>query len=124
MVVPKIFLEGHGLEHRHPVLERSLLVGVPEELRVIEAGAQHAFVAVADQPVRVTISVEHGEKMRRQFAGSVLDRKVLLMIAHDGHQYFFRQREKLRIKVAQYRRGPLRQIHYRLEQDRKSTRLN
>ena len=45
-VAAQVFLEGDGLQHLHALAQRNFLVGLPEEARVVEAGAQHALVAV------------------------------------------------------------------------------
>ncbi len=96
--------------------QRTLLVGLPEEARVVEAGAQHALVAVADDARRIALGVEHGQKMRRQPAARVLHREIFLVVAHHGDQHFFRQLEEFAIEVAEDHRGPLRQIDDRVEQ--------
>src|SRR5262249_60883841 len=39
-------------QHLAALDQRDLLIGVPEELRVVEAGAQHTLIAMANAPVR------------------------------------------------------------------------
>ena len=97
VVAAQLLLEGDRLEHGHAVLEGELLVGVPEEARVVEAGAQDALIAVADDGFALGVGngVEHGEKVRREFAVRVLDGEVLLVVAHDGDQDFLGQGEEL-----------------------------
>src|SRR5271167_4522013 len=47
----EIFLKGDGLQHVHAPAQWNFLVSFPEESRVVEAGAQHALVTVANHPV-------------------------------------------------------------------------
>ena len=100
-VAAKVFLEGDRLQHLDAVAQRDLLIGVPEEARVVEAGAQHALVAVADQAVGIAVGVQHGEEVRQQLAVGVFEREVLLVIAHHRDQHFVGQREKFGIEAAQ-----------------------
>src|SRR5690349_9406704 len=92
------------------------LVGLPEETRIVETGSQHAFVTVTDQAFRIAIGIEHSQKMRKQFAGGVLDRKILLMIAHYRDQNLVGQSQKFRIEAAEDCGRPLRQVDYSIEQ--------
>ena len=115
-VAAQVFLESHGLQHVNAIAQRDFLIGVPEEAGIVEAGAQHAFVAVANQAVRISISVEHREKVRRQLSVGVFEREVLLVIAHDGDQNFGGQREKFGIEVAENYRGEFRKVDDGVEQ--------
>src|ERR1051326_9005383 len=67
-VAAEIFLKGHAAQHFYALRERNLLVGMPEELRIVEAGAQYALVAVADDAIAIAISVEDGEEVRHQLS--------------------------------------------------------
>src|SRR5205085_9513292 len=51
---------------------------------IIEAGAQDAFVAVANKAVRIAGSIQHRKEMRGQLA-SVFDGKVLLVVRSEEH---------------------------------------
>ena len=75
-----------------------LLVSLPEEAGVVEACPQHALVAVPDDAVGIAVGIQHGQKMRREVAPGIFDRKVLLVVAHDRDQNFFRQLEKFGIE--------------------------
>src|SRR5438067_1553735 len=95
VVAAQVLLECHALEHFYALLQFDLLVGLPEELGISEARAQYPFVAMSNEPVRVAISVQHREKMWREFSTGIFDGEILLMVAHHGDEHFFRQREKL-----------------------------
>ena len=116
VVAAQVFLEGHVLEPRDPLAQRMLLVGLPEEAGVVEAGPQHALVAVANEAVGIAVGVQHSQKVRRELALGVFDRKILLVVAHDRDQNFFRQLQKFGIEAAQDRRRPLGQIDHGVEQ--------
>ncbi len=115
-VAAQIFLEGHRLQHLHAIAQRNLLVGFPEEAGVVEAGAQHALVAVADEPVGIAVGVQHGEEVRQQLAARIFQREIFLVIAHYGHQHFIGKREKFGIEVAQDDRRKFREVDDRVEQ--------
>ncbi len=97
IVAAEFLLEGDRLEHGHAILEGELLIGVPEEARVVEAGAQDALIAVAHDGFAFGVGdgVEHGEEVGRELAVGVFHREVLLVIAHDGDEDFFGQGEEL-----------------------------
>ena len=76
-VAAEIFLEGHGLQHLHALAQRNLLVGLPEEARVVEAGAQYALIAMANQSIRIAVGVENRQKVRQQFAAGIFEREIL-----------------------------------------------
>ena len=78
------------------------LVGVPEETSIVEAGAQHTFIAMADGPIGVSICIQDGKKVGRQLALRVLDGEILLVVTHYRNQHFFRQRKIFPIKAAKY----------------------
>ena len=86
-VAAQVLLEGHDLQHFDAIAQRDLLVGVPEEARVVEAGTQDALVAVANQAVGIAVGIEHGEEVRQQVALGVFEREVLLVVAHHGDQH-------------------------------------
>ena len=101
VVAAEVLLEGHRLQHRHAIAQRDLLIGLPEKARIVEAGAQHALVAVANEAVGIAVGVEHGEEMRQQLAVGIFQREVFLVIAHDGDKNFVGEREEFGIEAAQ-----------------------
>ena len=101
-VAAQNFLEGHRLQHVHALAQRNPLVGFPEEARIVETGAQHALVAVANQSIGITVRVQNRQKMRQQFAAGVLQSEILLVVAHHRDQNLIGEREKLRIEVGQH----------------------
>jgi hypothetical protein len=118
VVAAQVLLEGHRLQHLAAIGQRNFLVGVPEETGVIEAGAEHAFVAEPDQ-IRsglVGLGIEDGKEVRRQFAGSVLDGEILLVVAHDGHQNLLGKRQEFGVEAAHQNRRPLGQVGDRVDQ--------
>ena len=46
--------------------ERLLLIDVPEEAGVVEAGAQDSFVAVPDQAFGIAVGIHDRDEMRRE----------------------------------------------------------
>src|ERR1700756_2802531 len=54
--------------------------------------------------------------MRSQLPARVINRKIFLMITHDRDQHFFRQLQKLRIKIPQDYRGKFGEIDDGVEQ--------
>ncbi len=118
VVAAEFLLEGDRLEHGHAILEGELLIGVPEEARIVEAGAQNALIAVAHDGFAFGIGhrVEHGEEVRREFAVGIFHGEVLLVIAHDGDQDFFGKGEKFAVEVAEDDRRRFGEIDDRVEQ--------
>ena len=118
VVAAQLLLESDGLEHGHAILKRELLIGVPEEAGVVEAGAQHALIAVAHNGFALGIGnrVEHSKKVRRELSVGILNREVLLVVAHHGDQNFFGQREKFAIEVAEDDRRSFGEIDDGIEQ--------
>ena len=57
------------------------LIGLPEEARVVESSSQHPFVTV-DQAFRITVRIQHSEKIRQQSALRILNGEIFLVIAH------------------------------------------
>ena len=58
------------------------LIGLPEEARVVESSSQHPFVTVPDQAFRITVRIQHSEKIRQQSALRILNGEIFLVIAH------------------------------------------
>jgi hypothetical protein len=86
----QVLLKSNRLEHLHSVVEWNPLVRVPEKARIVKSGAQHPFVSVPNQAFRAAGHIQHRQKMRCEFSGCVLNRKVLLVIAHHRDQNLFR----------------------------------
>ena len=118
IVTAELLLEGDRLEHGHAILERELLIGIPEEARVIEAGTQNALIAVAHDGFALGVGhrVEHGEEMGREFSAGVFHREVLLVVAHDGDQNLLGKSEKLAVKASEDDRRRFGEIDYGVEQ--------
>src|SRR5207245_324568 len=93
-----------------------LLIGLPEETRIIEPRAENPFIAMSDCALAIGIGIQHSQEMRRQLPARVLNRKIFLMITHDRDQHFFRQLQKLRIKIPQDYRGKFGEIDDGVEQ--------
>ena len=90
VVAAQVLLKRHVLEQFHPLAQGNFLICLPEKSRIVEAGPQHAFVAVTNYALGVAIGIQHREKVGGQFAARILHRKILLVIAHDRNQHFFR----------------------------------
>src|SRR6266576_2213555 len=78
-----------------------LLVGLPEESRVIKACPQHSLMAVTNDALRIAVGIQYRQKVRQQFVIAVFDCKIFLVIAHHRDQNFFRKREEFGIKAAE-----------------------
>ena len=103
-------VEHDPIELRDPAGERPLAVLVPEELRVPQARAQHALVACDHSPT-IVLGREIGDRdeARRQASFGVLERQVLLMMAHRRDQDFLRQRHEALVDPAKQGDRPLDQ---------------
>src|SRR4029077_18703310 len=103
VVSAQILLKGDMLQPLYPLAQRMFLVGLPEKTRVVEAGSQHALMPMPDDALGIAVSIQHREKMGKQFAISIFNREIFLMVTHDRDQYFLRQFQKFPVKAAQYR---------------------
>ena len=110
VVAAQIFLEGNVAQQLDALAQGLLLVGLPEKAGIVKAGAQNAFVAVADQSIGIAGRVEHREEMRQQLSVRIFDGKIFLVVAHHRDQHFFGQFEEFGIEAAQDRRRKLGQI--------------
>ena len=101
-VAAKIPLKGNGLECFQPLLQGELLVVVPKEAGIVEAGAQDALVAMTNDrsAFRIHFGIQHGQEMSSKGVLLVFDREILLVVTHHGDQNFFRQRQKFGLEVA------------------------
>ena len=117
-VAAQLLVEGHRLQHLHPVFQRSLLIHRPEEARVAEARPQHPLVPVPDHidAHLFRVRIQHRQKTGFQLSRGILHGKIFLVIPHYRHQHFFGQLQIFGIEVAQHHRRPLRQVRHRLQQ--------
>ena len=116
VITAEVFLEGNFFQPAGALPERVLLVYLPEETCVVEAGSQNALVAMPDDSVWIAIGVQHGEEVGQQPAICILDREIFLMVTHHRNQDFLGQFQKLAIKRSQYCRGPLCKVYHEFEQ--------
>ena len=93
-------LVGNVRELRQVVGEPTLLIRLPEKLRVRKARTQHSLVSRPHQPLRVFVEIYHREKIRCQPPAASFQRKIFLMVAHHRNQNLIRQRQKIRIEIA------------------------
>ena len=77
------------------------LVGLPEKSCVVEARSQNTLMAVTNDAVRITVSIQHRQKVRQQFVIAVFDCKIFLVITHHRDQNFFWKREVFGIEAAE-----------------------
>ena len=93
-----------------------LLVGLPEKSRVVEARPQHTFMPVANDPLRISIGIQHRQEVRLQFVISIFNRKIFLVIAHHCDQNFLRKAKEIRIEATEYSERKFRKIDHRIKQ--------
>src|SRR6185437_2168078 len=74
VITAQVLVESYLLQACHAVFERRLLIEIPEKARILETRPQHARIAVPDDgcAVLIGLSIQHGEKMRRQLAARIL----------------------------------------------------
>src|SRR5215469_14156812 len=70
----------------------------------------------ADESQRIAIGIKHGKKMREKLPFRSFERKILLVIAHDGDQHLFRQGKELGIKATDNHRREFGEVYYGIEQ--------
>ncbi len=92
-------LVGHPLQLWQIVGEPTFLIRLPEELRVGEARSKNAFVAGADQSLRVLVHIDDRQEVWRQFPILLFNCEILLVIAHDRHQNLVRQAQERRVET-------------------------
>ena len=59
------------LQIGHAIGQFLPLIDLPEKAGVVEARAEHAFVAQADQAIGIAADVHHGDETGGEFAGAV-----------------------------------------------------
>ena len=79
--------------------EPTFLVHFPEKFGVRKARPQYALVPRLHQPLRVSIQIDHRQKVRRQPAVAPPHREIFLVIAHHGDENLFRQLQVCGIEV-------------------------
>ncbi len=91
-VAAQLFLEGDLLQQGSALGQRSPLIELIEEARIVEAGPQHALIPMPDGVFRVGIGsvFSTARKCGDSLCAASSTAKVVLVIAHDGHQHFFR----------------------------------
>src|SRR5258708_23356427 len=72
---------------------------MPEELCVGEARSKNAFVAAADQSLRVLVHIDDRQEVWRQFPALLFHGEILLVIAHDRYQNLVRQAQECRVET-------------------------
>ena len=97
-------------------LEALLAILIKEELRVGQAGAQHALIAVLDRLEIFLAAVAHGDEERQELARIILDREIPLMIAHRRDDRLRRELQVLLLEPAAERRRVLDEIEHFFEQ--------
>ncbi|MND87538.1 hypothetical protein D3C80_795390 [compost metagenome] len=104
-------VEGHALQLVVPGVEADLLVFVPEEAGVVQAGRQDAAVAGGQSLAAVgRLDVGDDEEVGGETVlGRVAHGEILLVHLHRQADHFGRQRQELRVHVAQDRRRPFGQ---------------
>src|SRR5260221_7405890 len=63
VISAEVSLERNVLQPRNPFAQRMLLIGLPEKACVVKPSAQHAFVAVANQTLRIAVRIQDSKKM-------------------------------------------------------------
>ena len=103
-------LEDDRLELLAMLFKALLAVFVEEELRIGEAGAQDALIAVLDRLEVFLATVADRDEERQQLAVSRLYREVALMVAHRRDDGLRRQLQVLLLEVAAKRRRVLDEV--------------
>src|SRR5438105_3407558 len=63
VIAAQVFLKGNVLQPCGALPKRVLLVCLPEEARVVEAGSQDTLVAMPDDAVWIAIGVQYSQKI-------------------------------------------------------------
>ena len=104
------------LQLGEPVGQRALPILAEEELRVVQAGAQDALVALADQLHVLGPHVGDGHEVREQIPDGVHHREVTLVFLHRGHDDLARELQVLRLEGAADGGGEFDEVRHRLHQ--------
>ena len=118
----KPFLEHDGLELFQMLRKALLPVLVEEELRVGEARAQHALVAVLHRLKVLFSAVSHREEERQELAVRRLHGEVALMVAHRRDDGVGRQSEILVLEASRERCRILDEVKHLFEEVRRDFR--
>src|SRR5437879_6300330 len=101
---------------RQIVGEPTFLIRLPKKTRVSKASAQHPLMPGSDQTFRIALQVDHGKEMRRQSALTVLDGKVLLVIAHHRDENLLGQVEVPPVEIAENHARVFVQVGHQVQQ--------
>ena len=80
--------------------QRVFLIRLPEKTRVVEPRPQYTLMSMPDDALRITISIQHRQKIGGQLAIRIFHRKILLVVTHDRDQYFLRQFQEFRVETS------------------------
>ena len=90
--------------------QRLLAILAPEERRIRQARAHHAFIAGAHLGGLAALDVAHGDEVRAAACRpAVLHREIPLVMLQRGDQHFARQIEETRFETARERARPFHQ---------------
>src|SRR5690606_8451854 len=109
-------LERNRLQSLAAALERLAAIRLPEECRIGQARAHHAFVSIANLRGITTLDIGHGDEEVHQPAIRIADREVALVILHRRDRHFLRKLEIFLIEAPGERDGPLDQCGDFVEQ--------
>src|SRR5690606_5718787 len=109
-------LERNRLQSLAAALERLAAIRLPEECRIGQARAHHAFVSIANLRGITTLDIGHGDEEVHQPAIRIADREVALVILHRRDRHFLRKLEIFLIEAPGERDGPLDQCRDFVEQ--------
>src|ERR1700686_909357 len=99
VITPKILLKSDVAQQIDALAQGLLLIGLPKKTGIVEASAQDALIAVANQTICVGIRVEDGEKMGQQLSVRLFVGEIFLVVAHHRDQDLFWKIEELRIEA-------------------------
>ncbi len=108
---------GDAVERRYAIGQADLLVLLPEELRIGEAGAEHALIAGDDDFAAVIgLGVGDDDEARRELAVFSQDREVFLIDPHGRGHDLGRQRHERVIDASQQCHGPFHEAGHFVQQ--------
>ena len=93
-------LEDDFLQFFRVIDEVMFLIFFKEELGIIQAGAEDAFVAVLDRFQMVIVAVADGQEEVHEFAVLIAHREITLVVLHRRDDGRFRQFQVIFIKFA------------------------
>src|SRR5271165_5000851 len=104
----KLFVEHDGLELRQTILQTRLQVGLVEELRVRQAGADHALVAADDGLAAVGgFDIRREDELVGELARpGIADDEAFLVFADGGADHFAGDRQEVLFERPHQHHGP------------------